>query len=340
MKILITGVGGFIGFHLAKALLGEEHFVYGIDNISDYYDINLKYNRLECLGINKQDNIKLENTPIISAVSNNFVFEKLDITDEDRLEELFQKEKFDIVCHLAAQAGVRYGISNPKSYINSNIFGFYNILECCRRNSISHLIYASSSSIYGQSSDIPFKELNMTDKPVSLYAATKKSNELLAHSYSDMFGFYSTGLRFFTVYGPWGRPDMALHLFTEAIINEKPIKVFNNGNLERDFTYIDDIISGILKIIFQGPNKKFKSNIYNIGRGKPIKLMDFIHEIESQLQKKSIKNFLPMQPGDVSKTWSNSDKLVLDFSYSPVIDLNQGVEKFLEWFLDYYKSEK
>ena len=338
MKILITGVGGFIGFHLAKALLKKKHIVYGIDNISDYYDVNLKYDRLSCLGIDKKENIKLIKTPINSSISNNFIFQKLDITDEDNLDYLFQKERFDIVCHLAAQAGVRYGISNPKSYINSNIFGFYNILECCRRNSISHLIYASSSSIYGQSSDIPFKESSMTDKPVSLYAATKKSNELLAHSYSDMFGFSSTGLRFFTVYGPWGRPDMALHLFTEAITNGKPIKVFNNGKLERDFTYIDDIIFGIIQIIERGPTKKSKSSIYNIGRGKPIKLMDFIHEIESQLEKKSIKNFLPMQPGDVSKTWSNSDKLALDFSYSPRVDLNKGVEMFLEWFLEYYKK--
>ena len=309
MNILVTGAAGFIGFHLSKLLLKKGFNVIGLDNINDYYDPNLKLDRLKILGIKSNEdciyNQKFE--------KDNFKFIKLNLEDKENLLKLFESENIDIVCNFAAQAGVRYSLTNPDTYIQSNIVGFHNILECCRIYKIKHLIYASSSSVYGLNKKIPFSVNDSVDNPISLYAATKKSNELMAHSYSHLYNIPTTGIRFFTVYGPWGRPDMALFIFTKSIIEGKNIDVYNYGKMMRDFTYIDDIIKGVYKIIINKKNKKF--SIYNIGNNNSIELLDFIICIEKKLGKIAKKNMLPIQSGDVVKTWANVDGLIKDYGY-------------------------
>ena len=334
MKILVTGAAGFIGFHLSKLLLDQGFNVIGLDNINDYYDPDLKFDRLKILGISKEKANKYNDI----CKKNEFKFIRLNLEDKENLLKLFLNEKIDIVCNLAAQAGVRYSLSNPDTYIQSNIVGFLNILECCRHYEIKHLIYASSSSVYGLNKKIPFSVSDNVDNPISLYAATKKSNELMAHTYSHLFNIPTTGLRFFTVYGPWGRPDMALFLFTKAIIEDESIDVYNYGKMQRDFTYIDDIVNGIYKIINSEKRKKY--NIYNIGNNNTVELMDFITCIEKKLGKTAKKNMLPIQPGDVSKTWANVDKLVNDYNYKPSTKIKDGIDRFIDWYLEYYKNEK
>lgn len=336
MKILVTGAAGFIGYHLAHRLIKEGHEVIGLDNINDYYDVNLKYDRLQEIGIDRL-RAELYNELTDSKIYGNFKFIRINIEDRKNLPKIFEIFTFDIVCNLAAQAGVRYSIENPEAYIDSNVVGFLNLLECCRNYEIPHLIYASSSSIYGQNKKVPFSVEDEVNHPISLYAATKKSNELMAYTYSYLYGFKTTGLRFFTVYGPWGRPDMAMFLFTDAIVKKEPIKVFNNGNLERDFTYIDDIINGVFKII----ESKKDSNgniykIYNIGNSKPVKLMEFITKIEEQLGIVAKKEMLPMQKGDVNRTWADISSLKDDFNYEPETTIAKGVEKFINWYKNYY----
>ena len=349
MKILITGTAGFIGFHLAKKLLERGDEVIGLDNINDYYDVNLKYARLEELGIN-QNNIQ-ENVLIESSIKNH-KFIKANLSDNDTINKLFKTQKFDAVCNLAAQAGVRYSIENPRAYIDSNIVGFTNILEACRHNNIKNLSYASSSSVYGLNKSQPFKTTDHTNHPVSLYAATKKSNELMAHTYSHLYNISTTGLRFFTVYGPWGRPDMAPILFADAISNNRAIKVFNHGNMSRDFTYIDDIVEGIIKVIDNPAqiNNDWNANepdassssapykIYNIGNNAPVNLMEFISEIETSIGKIAEKNFMDMQDGDVESTYADTSGLNKDFDYKPFTPLNEGVESFITWFKVFYQK--
>jgi UDP-glucuronate 4-epimerase len=348
VKILVTGTAGFIGFHLANRLLERGDEVVGIDNINDYYDVNLKYSRLEQAGIEKQS-INYGVT-VQSKIHSNYRFLKLKLEDKESIISLFEQEKFDRVCHLAAQAGVRYSLQNPSTYIDSNIVGFLNILEACRHNRVEHLAYASSSSVYGLNEEMPFSTSHNVDHPISLYAASKKSNELMAHTYSYLFKIPTTGLRFFTVYGPWGRPDMALFLFTKAILNGKPIDVYNNGNMQRDFTYIDDIIEGVVRVIDNPPTgdkiwSGVKPNpsssfapyrVYNIGNSSPVQLMDFIEAIEQEIGKQADKNFLPIQPGDVPATWANVDDLELNLGYKPNTPIRQGVKKFVEWYRRYY----
>jgi len=340
MKILVTGAAGFIGFHTCKKLITLGYNVIGLDNISDYYDINLKYARLFELGISKDDASVFNKLNYSKSYKSKFKFIRLDIGDREKLPILFDAEKFDVVCNLAAQAGVRYSIQNPEIYIDSNVSGFLNILECCRNYTIKHLVYASSSSVYGLNDKIPFETKDNTDSPISLYAATKKSNELMAHTYCHLFGFKTTGLRFFTVYGPWGRPDMALFLFTDAIINNKPINVFNHGNMERDFTYIDDIVGGVTKIATSDNSKplnpKERYNLYNIGNNNAVKLTDFIESIEDNLNKKAVKNLLPIQDGDVEKTWANVDQLISDHNYKPNTTIKTGIKNFIDWYKEYY----
>lgn len=336
MKILVTGAAGFIGYHLCDRLLKDEELqVVGIDNINDYYDVNLKYSRLAELGIDKDD-AKHFNKEVVSDL-HNFKFIRINLEDGDELSSLFEKEQFDIVCNLAAQAGVRYSLENPNAYIQSNIVGFTNILECSRHNKIKHLLYASSSSVYGANTKVPFETTDNVDYPVSLYAATKKSNELMAHTYSHLYDIPTTGLRFFTVYGPWGRPDMAMFLFTDAIIKGNPIKVFNYGKMERDFTFIDDIVEGVRRIILKDVTSREKYKVYNIGNNNSVKLTDFIDEIELKLETKAEKNMMPIQPGDVYKTWANVDDLIKDYNYSPNTSIREGVGKFVDWYKNYYK---
>lgn len=333
-KILVTGVAGFIGFHLAKRLLDEGFEVIGLDNLNDYYNVELKLARLKELGIEKE--VVTYNEILGSEKYSKFQFIKLNLEDREQLPELFKKYNFSIVCNLAAQAGVRYSLENPEAYIDSNVVGFLNLLECSRNYNIEHLIYATSSSVYGQNEKIPFSVKDNVDHPISLYAATKKSNELMAYTYSHLFNFKTTGLRFFTVYGPWGRPDMAMFLFTDAVVKGKPIKVFNNGNLERDFTFIEDIVEGVMRIVSSGKNQKSNYALYNIGNSKPIKLMDFITEIEDQLGVKAIKEMLPMQAGDVERTWADVNDLKKDFGYEPKTSVKEGVGKFIAWYKRYY----
>lgn len=349
MKILITGTAGFIGFHLAKKFLERGDTVIGIDNINNYYDVELKYLRLTETGVNRD--AEKWHTPVQSSDYTNYTFIRMNLEDRKELNELFETQKFDVVCNLAAQAGVRYSIENPHAYIESNIVGFINILEACRNNNIKHLVYASSSSVYGNSNKMPLSVDDSVDQPISLYAATKKSNELMAHTYSHLFNVPTTGLRFFTVYGPWGRPDMAPILFANAITKGNPIKVFNKGNLERDFTYIDDIIEGVSRII-EGVNEEPKNvtlnesekqklntpyAIYNIGNGTPVKLMDFIKTIENAIGKKAKKQFMPMQPGDVYKTFADVSALKEQFDYTPNTTLKSGISKFVEWYKSFYQ---
>jgi len=347
MKILITGTAGFIGFHLGKKLLERGDEVIGLDNINDYYDVNLKYARLSELGIQRNE-IK-ENNITISSRYKNHKFIKVNLEDSESINKLFKIEKFDAVCNLAAQAGVRYSLENPYAYVNSNVLGFLNILEACRNYGVKNLSYASSSSVYGLNKSQPFQTSDHTDHPVSLYAATKKSNEMMAHSYSHLYGIATTGLRFFTVYGPWGRPDMAPMLFADAIINDRPIKVFNHGKMSRDFTYIDDIVNGIIKVI-DNPSKSSNNfdascpnpsisiapyKIYNIGNNSPVKLMDFIQTLEDAIGKKAEKNMMDMQDGDVVSTYADTSELISGFGYKPETRLSDGVDKFVKWYREY-----
>ncbi|WP_461629861.1 NAD-dependent epimerase [Labilibaculum euxinus] len=346
MKVLITGTAGFIGFHLAKKLLDRGDEVVGIDNINDYYDVNLKYARLAETGIPKE----AENwhTTMQSTKYPNYRFVRMNLEDRNQLNQLFQEEKFDRVCNLAAQAGVRYSLENPYAYIESNIVGFINILEACRHHNIKHLAYASSSSVYGNNTKMPLSTADSVDHPISLYAATKKSNELMAHTYSHLFGVPTTGLRFFTVYGPWGRPDMALFLFTEAISKGEPIKVFNNGDMVRDFTYVSDIVEGITRVIDNPPKPSAegivdasRSNtapykVFNIGNSNPVKLLDYIKAIEDNLGKEAIKTFYPMQPGDVPRTEADVSDLISDLGYKPNTTVQKGIEEFVKWYKNIY----
>jgi len=349
MKILITGTAGFIGFHLANYLIQRGDEVVGLDSINDYYDINLKYTRLQTAGIEKED---IEYNKLVpSSRHAKYSFIQLQLEDKGNLEKLFAAQQFDKVCNLAAQAGVRYSLSNPDAYINSNIVGFLNILECCRHNNVKHLAYASSSSVYGLNGKSPFATSDNVDHPISLYAASKKSNELMAHTYSHLFNIPTTGLRFFTVYGPWGRPDMALFLFTKAILENKPIQVFNNGNMVRDFTYIDDIVEGVVRVIDNPPagNSSWDAHhpdpststapykVYNIGNNNPVRLMDFIEAIEENLGKKAEKQLLPMQPGDVAATCADVQDLANNLHYKPNTKVQEGIKRFVEWYRAYYK---
>ena len=348
MKILITGTAGFIGYHLAKKLLARGDTVIGLDNINDYYDVNLKYARLNELGIKKQE---IEDGKLVISITNpNHSFIKCDLENTETINKLFENEKFDAVCNLAAQAGVRYSLENPRAYIDSNVVGFLNILEACRQNEIKNLSYASSSSVYGLNKSQPFKTSDHTDHPVSLYAATKKSNEMMAHTYAHLYGIQCTGLRFFTVYGPWGRPDMAPMLFTDAILSDKPIKVFNHGKMSRDFTYVADIVDGIINVIDNPAisNNDFDANnpspdissapyrVYNIGNNAPVSLMEFIETLEDKIGKIADKNFLPIQPGDVESTYADTSDLINDFNYKPDTNLADGVGEFVEWYRKFY----
>lgn len=334
MKVLVTGAAGFIGFHLSKKLLDRGCHVIGIDNINDYYSVNLKYARLKELGIGKE-NATVFHKESKSNSYNDFKFVRMNLENKEVLTTLFEKEKFDVVCNLAAQAGVRYSIENPDAYIQSNVVGFLNVLECARNNKIKHLVYASSSSVYGANAKIPFSEEDKVDEPVSLYAATKKSNELMAHTYSHLYNIPTTGLRFFTVYGPWGRPDMAPMLFADAIANDRPIKVFNYGKMQRDFTYVDDIVEGIERVLVSELKDRALYKVYNIGNNNSVKLLDFISEIEKNIDKEAQKELLPIQPGDVEKTWANVNDLMKDYNYKPNTILSKGIKEFINWFKNY-----
>ena len=344
MKILVTGAAGFIGFYLVKKLAAMGHTVVGLDNINDYYDVKLKYARLQHCGI-QQEVIQYGKKMLSSSISG-YSFIKLDLTDNTGLSALFAEEQFGCVCNLAAQAGVRYSLEKPHAYIDSNISSFLNILESCRSHAIKHLVYASSSSVYGRNEKIPFSVLDSVDHPVSLYAATKKANELMAHTYSHLFNIPVTGLRFFTVYGPWGRPDMAYYKFANAIFENKPIEVYNNGEMLRDFTYIDDIIEGIISAIDHIPQKKSSVSppfaIYNLGNNRPEKLTDFIEILEDALGRKAEKIFLGMQAGDVPVTMADIDITRRDLGWEPKISITDGLKLFAQWFLAYNneKSEK
>ncbi|MBD0849833.1 NAD-dependent epimerase [Maribacter arenosus] len=341
MKILVTGAAGFIGFHTTLKLIANGHEVVGLDNINAYYDVGLKFGRLQELGVGKEQVEKFDALVESEKYKGRFKFVRMNLEDGDALSKLFNSQNFDVVCHLAAQAGVRYSLENPEAYIDSNVVGFLNLLECCRHHKIKHLVYASSSSVYGLNTKVPFKTTDNVDHPISLYAATKKSNELMAHTYSHLFGFPTTGLRFFTVYGPWGRPDMALFLFTDAMIKGKPIKVFNNGNMARDFTYVDDVVEGVVRIIEKSTLERLANKelykLYNIGNNKSVKLLDFITAIETSLGLTAKKEMLPMQPGDVAITWANVDDLIRDYDYSPNTPLKKGVDSFIGWYKRYYK---
>jgi len=357
MKILITGTAGFIGSHLAQRLIDRGDEVVGLDNINDYYDVNVKYGRLQRGGIidSLDDGADIEyNKLITSSKYPNYKFIKLNLEDKEAMQELFETQKFDAVCNLAAQAGVRYSLTNPDAYMGSNIIGFMNILECCRHYGVNNLSYASSSSVYGLNEELPFSTEHNVDHPISLYAASKKSNELMAHTYSHLFGISTTGLRFFTVYGPWGRPDMALFLFVKAALEGKPIDVFNNGNMQRDFTYIDDIVEGVVRVI-DNPAKSDESwngkdgrvstssapyKVYNIGNNAPVKLMDFIEAIENKLGKKIEKNFLPLQAGDVPSTYADVTDLIEDLDYKPNTPIQQGIDSFVDWYLDFFDVKR
>ncbi|WP_280671359.1 MULTISPECIES: NAD-dependent epimerase [unclassified Dysgonomonas] len=336
--ILVSGAAGFIGFHVVRKLLNEGFVVIGLDNINDYYDVNLKYGRLRETGI-EQSSIKYGEM-VQSTKYHNYRFIKANLEDRQAIENLFSTEKINIVCHLAAQAGVRYSIENPHTYIDSNIVGLLNILECCRHNKIEHLVYASSSSVYGMNSKIPFSENDRVDHPVSLYAATKKSNELMAYTYSHLYQLPTTGLRFFTVYGPWGRPDMAPMLFATAISEGKSIKVFNNGDMKRDFTYIDDIVEGIVLTMKVIPNKNSETpfcSLFNIGNSQPVALMDFIQTLEDCMGRKAKMEMYPMQAGDVKITYADTTKLEQATGYKPNTSLKDGINCFAKWYKNYYK---
>jgi UDP-glucuronate 4-epimerase len=331
--VLVTGVAGFIGFQLSRRLLNDGVRVTGVDNLNPYYDVQLKQDRLDQI-----------------VPDEKFTFVNLDLVDRTALEDLFSASNFDVVVNLAAQAGVRYSLTNPHAYVDSNLVGFVNILECCRHHKVKHLVFASSSSVYGANTNMPFSIHHNVDHPVSLYAATKKANELMAHTYSHLYGLCCTGLRFFTVYGPWGRPDMALFLFTKAISEGKPIKVFNHGKMQRDFTYIDDIIEGVVRIMARLPeaNPAWRGDnpdpgtsyapykIYNIGNNNPVELMEFIKEIENALGREAQKEFLDLQPGDVPATYADVDDLMQDVGFKPATSIANGIQRFVDWYRDYY----
>jgi UDP-glucuronate 4-epimerase len=336
MKILVTGAAGFIGYHICLNLASNGFEVYGIDNINDYYNPKLKFDRLKELGFDIKETENF-NKEVQSFKFNNLKFSRIDLVDKLNIDKLFEKQQFDLVCNLAAQAGVRYSIDNPKAYIDSNVVGFLNILEGCKHQKVKHLVYASSSSVYGENKKVPFDPSQNVDRPISLYAATKKSNELMAHAYGHLNGFHTTGLRFFTVYGPWGRPDMAYYRFTDSIYKGMPILVYNNGKMERDFTYIDDIVNGIIKIIEKRLDNREHYKIYNIGNHKSEKLVDFIIEIENFLGKKAIKKLLPMQPGDVTKTYANIDEITMDYGFIPKTSIKEGLKNFTNWYINYNK---
>lgn len=333
MNVLVTGAAGFIGSALSLRLLKEGHAVCGIDNLNDYYDVNLKKDRLTIL--NKFPG---------------FDFQPIDLADRNKIERLFADNSFDCVVNLAAQAGVRYSIENPAAYVDSNLVGFGNILEGCRHSKVKHFVYASSSSVYGLNTLMPYSVHHNVDHPISLYAASKKANELMAHTYSYLYQLPTTGLRFFTVYGPWGRPDMAFFLFTKAIIDNKPIKVFNNGNMQRDFTYIDDIIEGVIRVMKKIPeaDPEWSSDspspssscvpykLYNIGNNQPVELMEFVHAIEDAIGKKAVIDYLPMQPGDVPATYADVDDLIGDIGFKPSTSIQSGIRNFVDWYLGYY----
>ena len=332
-KILVTGAAGFIGSHLCQRLLARGDQVVGLDNLNDYYDVSLKENRLKLL-----------------TDKENFIFVKCDIADRSAMEKLFAENNFDAVVNLAAQAGVRYSLTNPHAYIDANLVGFMNVLEGCRHQQVGHLVYASSSSVYGANTSMPFSVHDNIDHPVSLYAASKKANELMAHTYAHLYGLSCTGLRFFTVYGPWGRPDMALFLFTKAILADEPIDVFNHGRMRRDFTYIDDIVEGVVRVIDQPaqPNPEWSSDnpdpgtsaapyrVYNIGNNNPVELMHLIETLEKALGKVAEKNFMPIQPGDVPATWADVDALSNDVGFRPATPIEDGVGRFVDWYKGYY----
>ena len=348
MKILVTGTAGFIGYHLAVRLLERGDEVVGLDSVNDYYDVRVKQGRLERCGI---DAGALEYNKVLSSGKYpNYRFVQMQLEDKENLDKLFAAEKFDRVCNLAAQAGVRYSLVNPQAYVSANLVGFVNILEGCRHNEVEHLAYASSSSVYGLNEAMPFSTSDNVDHPVSLYAASKKSNELMAHCYSHLFGLPTTGLRFFTVYGPWGRPDMALFLFTKAILEDKPIDVFNYGEMKRDFTYVDDIVEGVVRVIDNpaagNPNwsgaepdpscSKAPYKVYNIGNSAPVLLMSFIEAIEKALGKKAEKNMLPLQMGDVPATWADVTDLAEDLDYQPDTPIEEGIARFVKWYREFY----
>ena len=335
MEILVTGSAGFIGSEVALHLLENGHKVVGVDNLNPYYDVNLKCRRIERL-----------------KPYENYTNIQININDQDKFNKVFQNHSINKIIHLAAQAGVRHSLKSPQDYIDSNILGFLNVLEACRNFEIEHLVYASTSSVYGGNTKMPFCEDDNTNHPKSIYAATKKANELMAHSYSHLFNFPVTGLRFFTVYGPWGRPDMALFKFTKAILNNEPIDLYNNGNMRRDFTYIDDIVQGIVRTLEEVPkiNSNWDSNkpnpstsgiapyqVYNIGNNKPVELMDCVKIIEKKLGRRSIKNYMPMQPGDVDTSWANTEELTRNVGYTPTTPIETGIHNFVEWYLDYFE---
>ncbi len=333
-SILVTGAAGFIGFHLSKKLCGLGYRVTGLDNINNYYDVNLKKARLASL-----------------KTLSNFSFEEIDLTDNPALRNIFDRSKFDFVVNLAAQAGVRYSLTNPHAYLESNLHGFLNILEACRHNKVKHLVYASSSSVYGANKKMPFSVHQNVDHPISLYAASKKANELMAHTYSTLYDLPTTGLRFFTVYGPFGRPDMALFIFTKAILEGKPIDVYNQGRMKRDFTYVDDIVESIARLVpkIAQPNKNWNAmspdpatsfapyRIFNIGNNQPVELLRFIEAIEEKIGKKAIKNLLPIQEGDVPETFADVEDLIREVDFKPSTPIEVGIGKFIDWYLDYYK---
>ncbi len=352
-KVLITGMAGFIGFHLTKRLIKEGFSMVGIDNINDYYDINLKYDRLKEIGFDFEliDMLKKGEPKIKTTInSSEIVFYKKDLEDKVSMDKIFETEEPDYVVNLAAQAGVRYSLKKPYAYLDSNITGFLNILENCRNHNIKHLVFASSSSVYGANKNMPFSVHHNVDHPLSLYAATKKSNELMAHTYAHLYKIPSTGLRFFTVYGPWGRPDMALFKFTKNIIENKPIEVYNFGNMKRDFTYIDDIIEGVYRVMLKiaKPNNKWKGEnpdpasskapyrLFNIGNNTPVELNYFIELIEKNLGKKAEKNLLPMQKGDVEETYADIDALKDYVGFKPSTPIEEGIKKFIKWYKGYY----
>ena len=334
-SVLVTGAAGFIGYHLCRRLLADGCRVTGVDNLNDYYDVRLKQDRLSRL-----------------QARDNFSFVRGDIADLAAMEAVFGQTTFDVVVNLAAQAGVRYSLTNPHAYVQANIVGFVNLLECCRHRGVKHLVFASSSSVYGANTRMPFSVHHNVDHPVSLYAASKKSNELMAHTYSHLYGLHCTGLRFFTVYGPWGRPDMALFLFTRAILADKPIQVFNHGRMRRDFTYIDDIVEGVVRVMghLPRPNPDWRGDapdpgtsyapyrVYNIGNNQPVELTDFIAAIEASLGKTARKEFLDLQPGDVPATYADIDDLVRDVGFKPATPIEVGIQHFIDWYRDYYRA--
>ncbi len=351
MRVLVTGTAGFIGFHVARKLLDRGDDVIGVDNINDYYDLTLKYARLKECGIAAEKAI--DNVPAQSDNHANYSFVKLDLSDWFRVNALFEDiDKIDCICHLAAQAGVRYSLIDPHSYITNNIVAFQNILEACRHRGISNLVFASSSSVYGMNTRIPFSAEKGADHPVSLYAASKRANELIAHTYSRLFGIKATGLRFFTAYGPWGRPDMALFKFVRNMIEDKPIEVYNFGHMERDFTYIDDVAEGVVRVIDrpaeadstwnpEAPEPSSSSapfRLYNLGRGEAVPLMEFISVIEEKLGRTAKKQMLPMQPGDVPKTYADTSSFEKDFDFKPTTNVQEGVGRFIDWYRLFYRT--